>query len=74
MGEEFRNLQMNMHYCTYLREDKKASITCGVPQGSNLRSLIFLLCVNDITHLTIQNNSICTWYSTFFFSTISQRS
>jgi len=33
-------------------QSQKASATCGVPQGSNLELLFFLLCVNDITHVS----------------------
>jgi len=33
-------------------QSQKASVTCGVPQGSNLRPLFFLLYVNDITHVS----------------------
>ena len=33
-------------------QSQKASVTCGVPQGSNLGTLFFLLYVNDITHVS----------------------
>jgi len=33
-------------------QSQKASVTCDVPQGSNLGALFFLLYVNDITHVS----------------------
>jgi len=33
-------------------QSQKASITCGVPQGSNLGRLLFLLYADDITHVS----------------------
>jgi len=33
-------------------QSQKASVTCGVPQGSNLGALFLLLDVNDITHVS----------------------
>ena len=33
-------------------QSQKASVTCGVLQGSNLGPLFFLLYVNDITHVS----------------------
>ena len=33
-------------------QSQKASIACGVPQGSNQGLLLFLLYANDITHVS----------------------
>ena len=44
------NRQQYIEYNTV--KSKKGSITCGVPQGSILGPLLFLLYVNDLPHVT----------------------
>jgi len=50
----FENYLANWTYFVSIEDiqSQKVSVTCGVPQGSNIGPLFFLLYVNDITHVS----------------------
>jgi len=49
-------------------QSQKAGATCGVPQGSNLGPLFFLLHVNDVTHVSKFKTTLCADDTVLSFS------